>query len=85
MGQGGAGRRGEGRKEEGRGGEEPTYLPQVFQLPDFGLVGGTVLSKVPRDQLLVGGGAGAGLLWSPSPTRAKTGSGREGQGPPEKG
>lgn len=33
-----------------------THLPQVRQLPDFRLVGGAVLSEVPGDQLLIGGG-----------------------------
>lgn len=42
-----------------------THLPQVCQLPDFCLVGGTVLSEVPGDQLLMGG-AGSGLPESPA-------------------
>lgn len=67
-----------------RGGEEHTHLPQVLQLPDFGLVGGAILSKVPRDQLLI---EAEGRRWpsleSPS-QRGQDHSGGEALGPPRR-
>ena len=58
----------------GRGG--PTHLPQVGQLPDFRLIGGAILSKVPRDQLLVGEGQALAFAGDSQPEVRKSPGGK---------